>query len=136
MPKNIALAEAGAEVLSATCFDPQHPPAAVIDGSSTTFFASTGLFPQQLVLRLPSKSSLACVEIVGTSLKHIVLERCDGPAAVNWQPYAEQAVPDDDGALQTTTVSVPPFPATHLRLTITEGYADFVTIVHLRLLAA
>ena len=79
----------GCEVISATSWDPRHPMAAIVDGDAKTYWVSTGLFPQEVVLRLPGKASLTRLRIVGTSMRHIKVERSDGAGPTGWQPYLE-----------------------------------------------
>lgn len=41
---------ANASVISATCSDDRHPGSCVLDGSDKTFWFTTGMFPQELVI--------------------------------------------------------------------------------------
>lgn len=56
----------------ATCCDERHPPEGAIDGNSQEFWATTGCYPQEIVIQLPHsvKAQLITVETVnGVSLK-------------------------------------------------------------------
>lgn len=63
--------------------------AAIVDGDAKTYWCSTGLLPQEVVLRLPAKASLQRLRLVGTSMRHIKVERSDGAGPTGWQPYLE-----------------------------------------------
>jgi heat shock protein beta-11 len=115
------------EVVAATSYDIRHPPSAIVDGDAKSFWSSTGLFPQEFVLRLPAKASLSKLRIRCANIKHLVVERCDGASAVNFSSYVEQDLPDIDG-VQDVTVPTPGFPVTFLKVRITSAYVDFVFV--------
>ena len=61
----------GAAVAMATCCDERYPPEAAIDGNPHEFWATTGCYPQEIVIQLPHsvKAQLITVETVnGASL--------------------------------------------------------------------
>ncbi len=115
------------EVLAATCTDVRHPPAAMVDGNLRTFWATTGLFPHEAVLRLPAKASLARLRLRCANVKRLVFERCDGASPINWAPYVEQELPDVDG-IQELTITTPPFPVTYLKLRIASAFVEHAFI--------
>ena len=115
------------EVVTATSVDVRHPPACIVDGNASTFWSSTGLFPQEFVLRLPAKASLAKLRIRCANVKHIVVERCDGASPVSFAPYVEEKLPDTDG-LQDATIVTPSFPVTFLKFRILSGFVDYIMI--------
>lgn len=59
-----AAASAGGRVIMATCYDERHPPENVIDGNDATFWVTTGLYPQELVVALPMKTDVTRITTV------------------------------------------------------------------------
>ena len=55
---DFASSSAGGEILVATSTEGRHPPSSIIDGDERTFWMSTGLFPQELVLALPQQTQV------------------------------------------------------------------------------
>ena len=51
---NLALEARGAQVILATSSDERHAPECIIDGSDATFWATTGMFPQEFVIAFPA----------------------------------------------------------------------------------
>lgn len=114
-----------AEITSATSYDPRYPPSAIIDGDAKTFWATTGLMPQEFVLRLPSKASLAKLKIRSANIKHLIIERCDGMSPFNWSAYIEQQELPDIDTVQEVVLTTPPFPVTFLKFKMQSSYVDF-----------
>lgn len=70
---DLAAAENGGTIVMATSNDSAHPPENVIDGSNSTFWSTTGLFPQEIVVELPEVSSLSLAHVVGTNRMQLLL---------------------------------------------------------------
>ncbi|XP_027708641.1 intraflagellar transport protein 25 homolog isoform X3 [Vombatus ursinus] len=47
---DLCLASEGTEVILATSSDEKYPPENIIDGNSATFWATTGMFPQEFII--------------------------------------------------------------------------------------
>ncbi|KAM9005858.1 intraflagellar transport protein 25 homolog isoform 1-T2 [Sarcophilus harrisii] len=47
---DLCLASEGTEVILATSSDEKYPPENMIDGNSTTFWTTTGMFPQEFII--------------------------------------------------------------------------------------
>jgi heat shock protein beta-11 len=64
---DLAKEENGGAVAMATSTDSAHPPQSVNDGSEQTFWSTTGLFPQELVLELSEMTPISTLRLVGTN---------------------------------------------------------------------
>ena len=51
--------EPGAKIFTATSFDERHAPDTIIDGDDTTFWTTTGSYPQEFVVKLGAVSTTA-----------------------------------------------------------------------------
>jgi len=61
---NLVAADSGASVTSTTCVDTRHPASSVIDGSEKTFWYTTGMYPQELVITFDKEVTPANIHIV------------------------------------------------------------------------
>jgi heat shock protein beta-11 len=62
---NLGLATAGASCESASCHDVEFPPASAIDGKPSTYWMTTGMFPQEIVIKLGRSSTVRRVQVSG-----------------------------------------------------------------------
>jgi len=60
---DVALSSAGAHVALATSSDDKHPPENMIDGNAETFWCSTGMFPQEVVIKFQTLMRITNVNI-------------------------------------------------------------------------
>jgi hypothetical protein len=67
----LASAAKGATVVVATSFDARHPPDVVLDGRDSTFFTTTGQFPQEMIIKLSeSGAAIQSVQTITTNGEH------------------------------------------------------------------
>jgi heat shock protein beta-11 len=52
MADDLATGAAGASVIMATCGDERHPPEHILEPNDGSFWATTGLYPQEFVIKL------------------------------------------------------------------------------------
>ncbi|XP_045890461.1 intraflagellar transport protein 25 homolog isoform X1 [Micropterus dolomieu] len=58
-----ALSSLGATVVVATSSDENHPPENITDGNTKTFWMSTGMFPQEFIIRFAEPSKISTVTV-------------------------------------------------------------------------
>ena len=76
--ESLATPERGANVISASSYSKSHPPSAVIQKELSSFWMTTGSYPQEIVVQLSESCSVKSVEIVSTSVRAIELWGSDG----------------------------------------------------------
>ena len=59
----------------ATCCNEGHPPECVSDGTPKTFWTTTGLFPQEIVLTLKDQIRISRVTFTSTGVQKLVVSR-------------------------------------------------------------
>lgn len=117
------------EVIAATASHRAHPAAAIVDGKPGTFWATTGCFPHEAVIRLSAKATITRVVVTTTHARRIAVDRTDAASALGWQMLAEADAPETGGSRQTVTlVAAGPVAVTHLRLRVLSGHSDFVAV--------
>eukprot|EP00163_Fabomonas_tropica_P027139 TRINITY_DN5147_c0_g2_i1.p1 TRINITY_DN5147_c0_g2~~TRINITY_DN5147_c0_g2_i1.p1 ORF type:complete len:135 (+),score=18.48 TRINITY_DN5147_c0_g2_i1:290-694(+) len=124
----LATADSGAKVVMATSFDPKHPPAAVIDGKENSFWMTTGMFPQEIVIGFPSVVNMSKVKLVTRNVRGLVLEKCDSENVAEFTPVTDIDMPNEQGRIQHEQHVLGNERAKFLKLKITSGYDDFVAI--------
>ena len=61
MSADLANPAAGGSILSATSFDMMHAPDSIIDGDPSSFWSTTGSYPQEFVLKLGTESDVESI---------------------------------------------------------------------------
>ncbi|OUM66106.1 hypothetical protein PIROE2DRAFT_6719 [Piromyces sp. E2] len=114
------------KVLMATSLDSRHGMENIVDGRINTFWISTGLFPQEIVIALSSSVLLKTVTLTTMKVSHVILESSNTNIK-EFQPLNSQEI--QDGTIQTTSFSIPPdTKAKYLKFIFKKGYADFITV--------
>nr|XP_054764752.1 intraflagellar transport protein 25 homolog [Lytechinus pictus] len=125
---DVALAEAGAQVPISTSSDENFPPENIIDGKSETFWATTGLFPQEFIISFTSLMSLEQIKINCYQVKGLAIERSVENEPVNFEPFCEKDLGPSDASLQTEEFPGENSSARHLKFVIKSGYDHFVFV--------
>eukprot|EP00891_Asterochloris_glomerata_P009235 jgi/Astpho2/9235/gw1.00138.36.1_t len=73
---DLASQAAGASVVLATCCDSAHPPQHAIDGQKGTFWATTGMFPQELAISMSCTAAVNKVELEGVNSEPLACALC------------------------------------------------------------
>ncbi|XP_014880362.1 intraflagellar transport protein 25 homolog [Poecilia latipinna] len=118
----------GAHVVLASSSDENHPPENITDGNNKTFWMSTGMFPQEFIIRFPETTNISTVIMDSYNIKHLKIERNTSPNAADFEPVTQEELEHTEGHLQLNSISLKGCSATHLRFIITEGYDHFVSV--------
>ncbi|XP_076081832.1 intraflagellar transport protein 25 homolog isoform X2 [Mytilus galloprovincialis] len=105
---DVALKSAGAQVVLATSSDDKYPPENIIDGDSETFWTTTGLFPQEFVIKFTSMMNMSKVELASCN-----------------------EINSHDGQLQSEEINLGNIQAQHLRVVIDSAYDHFAAVYRL-----
>jgi hypothetical protein len=130
MASQLATAERGAVVISASSFSKAHPPSAIIDKSPSSFWMTSGSFPQEIVVQLAESSVIKSVEVVSTGIRSIELWGSDGYTHSTGERISKYEASDSDGELQRFSLPLTSknASATCLRVKILNGWNDFSSI--------
>ncbi|XP_054466844.1 intraflagellar transport protein 25 homolog [Anoplopoma fimbria] len=108
--------------------DESHPPENITDGNSDTFWISTGMFPQEFIIRFAESTQVSAVTVDSYNVKHLKLEKNTAQNVSQFESVTEQEFEHTEGHLQSNTISLNGSNATHLRFIITSGYDHFVSV--------
>ncbi|XP_062239444.1 intraflagellar transport protein 25 homolog [Platichthys flesus] len=123
-----SLSSLGAKVVVTSSSDENHPPENIIDGNTQTFWMSTGLFPQEFIIRFPEPTSISAVTVDSHNVKQLRIEKNTSPNASQFEFVTEKDFEHTEGHLQSNTLSLDGSSAIHLRFIITTGYDYFVSV--------
>ena len=121
--------ESGAEVLGPTSHDPARSCQNIIDGDDATFWPTTGLYPQEFVIKLGAPTSIRKITTATTNVRKMVVERCELDTPTTWEKVCALELPDIEARLHTESYDVvPEVTATHIKVKILEGWDDFSAV--------
>ncbi|XP_074527405.1 intraflagellar transport protein 25 homolog [Halichoeres trimaculatus] len=118
----------GAKVVVAASSDENHPPENIIDGNTKTFWMTTGMFPQEFIIRFADPTNITAVSVDSYNVKHLKIEKNTSQHASQFEFVTEKEFEQTDGHLQSNAISLNGSSATHLRFIITSGYDHFVSV--------
>ncbi|KAF5403863.1 hypothetical protein PHET_02671 [Paragonimus heterotremus] len=111
-----------------TSFDELHPPDNVLQDEKSSFWITTGLFPQLLVISLAEPSKIGRIRIISSCIKNIWIEVSSQIEPEEFEVKSELTLAYSDGHQQITEVSMNESNMRHLRLNIRSGYDHFVAV--------
>ncbi|KAI1900391.1 hypothetical protein AGOR_G00049470 [Albula goreensis] len=123
-----ALSSSGTRVVLATSGDENYPPENIIDGNTETFWISTGMFPQEFILRFSDPLKIKLLTIHSYNVKNLKIEKSASSDATDFDTLSEKEFEHTEGHLQANDFSLTGTTATHLRFIITSGYDHFVSV--------
>lgn len=106
----------------------------VIDPDGSTFWISTGLYPQEILLCLGEPSKVSVVKLAATNIKSVRIEGCQGDTAMSFNVLAESVLEDAQGHLQLKELACAGGGETieYIRVVILSGWFDFCTVHNVR----
>mmetsp|Transcript_27830 Transcript_27830/g.88450 ORF Transcript_27830/g.88450 Transcript_27830/m.88450 type:complete len:199 (-) Transcript_27830:140-736(-) len=127
---DLASEKAGGCVVMVSSLDSAHPGENVIDGNNGTYWISTGLFPQEVLLQLGQPTKVASVRLSSTRVRGVRFEACPDDTPMNFKVLAEAEVEDSPGALQMRELRCgeQEQPTEFVRLLILSGWDDFCSV--------
>ncbi|CAH1243851.1 intraflagellar transport protein 25 homolog [Branchiostoma lanceolatum] len=125
---DVALASTGAQVVLATSSDENFPPENIIDGSGSTFWLTTGLFPQEFIISFTNLMNINNIRLLTTNVEGLTIERSVQNEPVNFEPLTEKVLEFVEGELQSEDIQVDATTAHHLRFVIKSGFDHFISI--------
>jgi heat shock protein beta-11 len=116
-----------AEIIFSTSYDDRYAPQNVLINDST-FWTSSGLYPQELVIQLQAEKTLSSITVESVGVKKISIETCENDSAVNFTKQAEKDLDNRDTFQETNlsfsnnkTVKV-------IKVIVIEGHENFCSI--------
>lgn len=127
---DLASEKAGGKVFMVSSLDPAHPGENIIDGNDSTFWISTGLYPQEILLELGQSAKVSSVSLSSTRVRNILVEGWgQEDTQARCQMLAEGEMANTaNGRLQKHEMPCHNQEIEFLRLVILSGWDDFCTV--------
>ncbi|XP_003220364.1 intraflagellar transport protein 25 homolog [Anolis carolinensis] len=118
----------GAEVVLATSSDEKFPPENIIDGRSDTFWATTGMFPQEFIISLNKCVTINKLTIQCYLVQTLRIEKSMSKEPVDFELCIQKELQSTEGELQIEEFSFPEMQASYLRFIILSAFDAFVSV--------
>eukprot|EP00419_Tripos_fusus_P003162 CAMPEP_0172679898 /NCGR_PEP_ID=MMETSP1074-20121228/16385_1 /TAXON_ID=2916 /ORGANISM="Ceratium fusus, Strain PA161109" /LENGTH=201 /DNA_ID=CAMNT_0013498141 /DNA_START=44 /DNA_END=649 /DNA_ORIENTATION=- len=132
---DVAALNVGGRVFMVSSLDPAHPGENIIDGNEATYWISTGLYPQEILLWLSCATRVSCVRLASTRVRNVRFEGCQENEPVSFRTLAERRFEDTHGGgLQVNELHCGSScgddgrPLEFIRVLILSGWDDFCTV--------
>uniref|UniRef100_A0A665TDD5 Zgc:158640 n=1 Tax=Echeneis naucrates TaxID=173247 RepID=A0A665TDD5_ECHNA len=123
-----SLGSSGVKVVVASSGDENHPPENILDGNTKTFWMSTGMFPQEFIIRFAELTKISAVTVDTYNVKHLKIEKNTSQKASQFESVTEKGKGTSAGVRLYFIFQLNGSSATHLRFIITAGYDHFVSV--------
>lgn len=120
------------EIFYATSYDMDHPPEFAIDGDDNTFWVTTGLFPQELVIRFKRPSQITRITVTCGNVKQYIVNAATDEGMSEWVQIDDTSLPGKPVKLSETHQINFQQPAYGVSVKITKGWGQFAAIYQVR----
>ncbi|GLH15034.1 Heat shock protein beta-11 [Gryllus bimaculatus] len=103
-------------------------PNKMIDGQRTTYWATSGLYPQQFTLTFPKLISVNSIKVRCYMVRLLQVEKCDAEKPGNFSVVCEKELDPTDVEHQIQPLYEGQLSAHHIRFTILSGYDHICAI--------
>uniref|UniRef100_A0A7S3HQD7 F5/8 type C domain-containing protein n=1 Tax=Spumella elongata TaxID=89044 RepID=A0A7S3HQD7_9STRA len=120
----------GGKILMVTSLDDGHPCDNIIDGQEASYWMSTGLYPQEILVALKGPCMISTIKLATTNVKSVRIEGCAEEKPVNFHVLAEGDLEEKGGSIQIKDLKVQDgsTTASFVKLQILSGYHDFCSV--------
>eukprot|EP00798_Chlamydomonas_sp_ICE-L_P029564 gene29564-5914_t len=129
MVLDYARAENGASIIMATAVDERFPPENLLDGKDSSFWMTTGMFPQEVVLALKKGVNVSKITTLSMNVNKMIVEKCDqdNPMSGSFEKLFEVDLPNRGDRLQTEAHQVSTR-ARFLKFVLVSGHGEFAVV--------
>eukprot|EP00440_Ansanella_granifera_P020072 gb/GFBE01021807.1/.p1 GENE.gb/GFBE01021807.1/~~gb/GFBE01021807.1/.p1 ORF type:complete len:198 (+),score=34.13 gb/GFBE01021807.1/:1-594(+) len=123
-------AKSGAEIQYTSSRDPAHPAENILDGDVATYWMSTGLYPQEILLDLGRPQRISAIQLVTTNVRSVSIEGSSELSAVNFEKLALEELEAQSGMLQRKELDCreQQEPTRFVKAKILSGWHDFCSV--------
>jgi len=111
----------------ASCVDERFPPENMLDGKDSTFWMTTGMFPQEFVLAMGKPIRVSKVTTLSLNVKKLAVEKCETDNPSSFEKVFEVELANRGDRLQTEVHQVN-IKARYLKFTLLSGHGEFATV--------
>uniref|UniRef100_A0A2K5BV47 Intraflagellar transport protein 25 homolog n=1 Tax=Aotus nancymaae TaxID=37293 RepID=A0A2K5BV47_AOTNA len=120
----LCLSSEGSRVILATSSDEKHPPENIIDGNPDTFWATTGMFPQEFIIYFHKHVRIERLVIQTYFVQTLKIEK-----STSKEPqWIEKDLVHTEGQLQNEEIMARDGSTTYLRFIIVSAFDHFASV--------
>mmetsp|Transcript_13137 Transcript_13137/g.35758 ORF Transcript_13137/g.35758 Transcript_13137/m.35758 type:complete len:139 (-) Transcript_13137:622-1038(-) len=121
--KDYAREENGAKIIMATSVDERFPPEHMLDGKDSSFWMTTGMFPQEFVLALEHPTNVSKITTLSMNVKKLAVEKSERENSGSFEKVFEVELASRGDRLQTEVHQVT-IRAKYLKFTLLSGHCE------------
>lgn len=119
---------------AATSWDGAHPPEHAIDGDDRTFWVTTGMFPQELVITLGARAQVSRVVLRSVGIRRLSILGCAAEQPGAYEALVpERELADCGRGQQSEVFELRNSEARHVKLVIHAGWDHIVAVNSLQI---
>lgn len=119
----------GSQVTLATANDSRHPPECIIDGNPDTYWVTTGLYPHEVIVSLPSPTTIHSVALKTCNVRKVAIETSEGIEVQDFEKVVEKELQSQGGQIQNEEFKLStPVTAQQIKLVIADGFDHFASV--------
>lgn len=123
----------GPQITTATSSDSRFPASNIIDGNDSTFWLTTGMYPQEFLLDMKEKKKLSQVKLVTRYARKISVYSCDREHPTQFDLLFDEDVSKSEGTvMHTSTHNATGAKARYIKVVIESGYHPFAAVYELQ----
>mmetsp|Transcript_35166 Transcript_35166/g.56531 ORF Transcript_35166/g.56531 Transcript_35166/m.56531 type:complete len:294 (-) Transcript_35166:65-946(-) len=131
--QNLTLSSEGAQICHVTSRDHRFPASNILDGDPRTFWLSTGLFPQEIMIGLPSVSTIERIKICTANVRVVTLEISETMKGTDFKEVFEVELDRRPPGRKrqryvSSSISTKKFNAQYLRFRFHSGWKAFAAM--------
>lgn len=116
------------ELFYATALDSEHPPTNIVDNDETTFWMTTGLFPQEAVLQFKHPAQITRITTVTGKVKNMIVYAANDSALTDWVEIDVTNLPGQPIKQCETHQLNSQRTSYGIKIVITKGWGQFAAI--------
>ena len=120
------------DLFYATSLDSEHPPMNVVDNDETTFWATTGLFPQEIVMQFKNPAQITRVTTITGKVKSMIAYAASNKDMTEWVEIDSTNLPAQPIKQQETHQLNYQKTAYGLKIMITKAWGPFAAVYLVR----
>lgn len=113
------------EVFYSTSSDQEHPPTNIIDNDETTFWMTTGLFPQEVVLQFKKPAQIVRITTITGKVRDITVYAAQDKGMSDWAEIDSTRLPAQPIKQQETHQLNCQRTTYGVKICITKGWGQF-----------
>lgn len=120
------------DLFYATSLDSEHPPTNIVDSDETTFWMTTGLFPQEAVLQFKKPAQITRITTVTGKVKNLIVYAATDKALTEWAEIDSTTLPGQPIKQQETHQLNYQRTSYGVKVVVNKGWGQFAAIYLVR----